>query len=183
VSRSGRSIEAPRARQLRAAFLAAIVGTVAALAVSLEAACGDSSASVTTGTDGGEESGSVQRADCPTGEPPNGSPCQLPEGTTCDFGQCGTRLASCTQGAWIFGGNGPPRPPCPVDPPNTDLPCPACWPAAVSCTYGSTSCSAADASVNTAIASCPHGTWVLDIRPCRDGGGPDVQGDAGADAD
>lgn len=183
MSRSDRALEAPRARQLRAAFLAAIVGTVAALAASLEAACGDSATSVTNAADGGEESGSVQRPDCPTAEPPNGSLCQLPEGTTCDFGQCGTRLGRCKRGAWIFGGNGPPSPPCPVDPPNTDLPCPPCWPAAVSCTYGSTNCSAADASVNTAIASCPRGTWVLDIRACRDGGGPDVQGDGGPDAD
>ncbi|MEA2749506.1 MAG: hypothetical protein QOI41_3649 [Myxococcales bacterium] len=180
---SARVPRAPRVRQLRAAFLAAALGTVAALAASLEAACGDSSASATGGPDGGEESSTVPRAVCPTAEPSNGGLCLLPEGTTCDFGQCGTRLARCTQGAWVFGGNGAPSPPCPVDPPNPDVQCPACWPAAVSCTYGSSNCSAADASVNTAIASCPHGTWVLDIRPCRDGGGPDVQGDGGPDAD
>ena len=170
-------------RPLRAAFLAATISTAAVAAAAVAGACGDGSAAVTAGSDGGEETGSVQRAECPTAEPANGSLCLLPEGTTCDFGQCGTRLARCMQGAWKLGGNGAPSPPCPVDPPNTDLQCPACWPAAVSCTYGSSDCSAADASVNTAIASCPRGTWVLDIRPCRDGGGPDVQGDAGADAD
>lgn len=174
---------ASRVPQLRAAFLAATLGTVAIGAATLAGACGDSSASVNPGSDGGDEGGSVQRAECPTAEPADHSLCLLPEGTTCNFGQCGTILARCTQGAWIMGGNAKPRPLCPADPPNPDLQCPACWPAGGICTYGSTDCSAADASVNTAVASCPQGTWVLDIRPCRDGGGPDVQGDAEADAD
>ena len=169
--------------RLRAGFLAAVVGVVAAGSASLAGACGDGSAAVTPETDGGEESGSGQRAECPTVEPADRSLCLLPEGTTCNFGQCGTKLAQCSRGAWIIAGNAPPSPPCPVDPPTTDVACPACWPPAVSCTYGSSDCSLADASVNTAIASCPHGTWVLDIRPCRDGGGPDVQGDAEAGAD
>jgi hypothetical protein len=173
---------ASRVRRLRAAFLAATLGTVAIGAASLAGACGDGSTSATPGPDSGEETGSVQRAECPAVEPPDRSLCLLPQGTTCNFGQCGTRLARCMQGAWILGGNAAPSPPCPDVPPNTE-PCPACWPATLSCTYGSSDCSAADASVNTAIASCPHGTWVLDIRPCRDGGGPDVQGDAEAGAD
>ncbi len=174
---------ASRLLQLRAAFLAASLGTIAVGSATLAGACGDSSASVSPGADGGEESGSVQKAECPTAEPDDGSLCLLPEGTTCNFGLCGTRLATCRQGAWILGGNAAPRPVCPADPPAVDLQCPPCWRASDSCTYGSSDCSSADASVNTAIASCPHGTWVLDIRPCRDGGGPDVQGDAGADAD
>lgn len=160
-----------------------MLAVVAAGSATLAGACGDGSAGVTAGPDSGEESGSVQRAECPTVEPDDKSQCLLPEGTTCNFGQCGTRLAQCTRGAWIFGSNAKPRPPCPVAPPTPDVACPACWPVTTSCTYGSSDCSQADASVNTAIASCPHGTWVLDIRPCRDGGGPDVQGDAEAGAD
>jgi hypothetical protein len=156
---------------------------VGAAAAALAGACGDSSSTTSNGLDSGQETSSVTLAECPPAEPTNGSVCLLPEGTTCDFGQCGTRLAQCTRGTWRLGANAAPNPPCPADPPSTDMKCPACWPAKVKCTYGSTDCSAADASVNTAIASCPNGTWLLDIRPCRDGGGPDVQGDGGADAD
>jgi hypothetical protein len=53
----------------------------------------------------------------------------------------------------------------------------------MSCRYGSADCSAEDASVNTGIAFCRDEKWVFDVRPCRDGGGPDVQGDAEAGAD
>jgi len=174
----------------RGPHLARIAGLAAALvllssAAALAGACGDGSASTPPPPDGGDDGGQVATSDCPTIEPRNGAECLLPQGTTCDFGQCGTRLAECTRGAWRVGSNTPPRPPCPVLPPNPDTPCPACWPAEISCTYGSSDCSLADASPNTAIASCPKGAsgnWVFDIRPCRDGGGPDVQGDA-PDAD
>ncbi len=160
--------------------LVLVLGSAAAM---LAGACGDGSSTTTTTPDGGEESGSVQRAECPPTAPPSGSPCLLPEGTTCDFGTCGTRLGRCTRGAWALAGNPPPKPLCPADPPTESVKCPACWPATASCTYGSTNCSAADASVNTAVASCPTGSWVLDIRPCRDGGGADVQRDGEPDAD
>jgi hypothetical protein len=172
-----------RLSQLRAGFLAAVVGSVAAGSAALAGACGDSSTAVMAETDGGEESGSGENAECPTVEPADRSQCLLPEGTTCNFGQCGTKLAQCSRGAWISAGNATPNPPCPANPPTPDVACPACWQPGISCTYGSSDCSTADASVNTAIASCPQGTWVLDIRPCRDGGGPDVQGDAEAGAD
>jgi hypothetical protein len=168
------------ARPLAQLALLLVIGSASA---ALAGACGDGATSVTPTEDGGEESGSVQRADCPTAEPTNGSLCLLPEGTTCDFGQCGTRLAQCFRGAWRLAGNAPPSPPCPADPPTENVKCPACWPKMVSCTYGSTNCSAPDASTNTAIASCPNGTWLLDIRPCRDGGGADVQRDGEPDAD
>jgi hypothetical protein len=168
-----------------AALAAALVGAAAAAA--LAGACTSGSGTTPVDSDAGAETGSVQTAECPTLEPTNGSVCILPEGTTCEFGQCGSRLARCTRSAWNVGTNAAPSPPCPADPPSGDSKCPACWPPQVSCTYGSSDCSAADASVNTAIASCPNGTWILDIRPCRDGGiddsGPDVQGDAGTDAD
>jgi len=180
---SSRFCRVSRASRARAGFLAAVIGVVAAGSAALAGACGDSSATTTQEADGGEESGSGQSAQCPTVEPDGGDLCLLPEGTTCNFGQCGTRLAQCSRGAWIIAGNAMPNPPCPANPPTADVACPACWRTESSCTYGSSDCSMADASVNTAIASCPHGTWVLDIRPCRDGGGPDVQGDAEAGAD
>jgi hypothetical protein len=166
--------------------ISAQIALVLALGCALMAAagaCADDSTATPEVEDGGGEGGSVSRDDCPAAAPVNGSVCLLPEGTTCDFGLCGTRLARCSQGVWQLGANAAPRPPCPADPPSTDIPCPACWPVAVSCTYGSTDCRAEDASLNTAIASCPNGTWVIDIRPCRDGGGPDVQGDGEPDAD
>lgn len=160
--------------------MALVVGSAV---VTLAGACADDSESTTAESDGGDEGTSLSRAECPTAAPSNGSLCTLPEGTTCDFGLCGTRLARCTRGAWQVGSNLPPSPPCPTDPPTPEVTCPACWPAQISCTYGSTDCSAEDASLRTAIASCPAGRWVVDIRPCRDGGGADVQGDGEPDAD
>lgn len=186
-----RYVVAPRRRHAvpRIAALLAfgcLAGALAGVTGALVSACADDSEVTAVATEGGEGGGPVSTVDCPMAEPPGGSECPLPEGTTCDFGRCGTRLARCTQGRWMVGANVPPSPPCPEAPPNPAVSCPACWPAAISCTYGSSDCSAADASVNTAIASCPNGTWVVDIRPCRDGGGreggPDVQGDGGPDA-
>lgn len=162
------------------AQLAAVL-VLCSTSAAVAGACGDDAVNVPLPPDDGDDGGQVAIADCPANEPPNGSACLLPEGTTCDFGQCGTRLARCSRGAWKVGSNAPPAPPCPDVPPNPDTPCPACWPPEISCTFGSSDCSQADASLNTAIASCPsgpNGNWVLDIRPCRDGGGPDVQGDA-----
>ena len=156
---------------------------LAAGSAAVAAACSEDLEQVPPPPDGGEDSGTVGLSECPKVEPSNRAACLLPEGTTCEFGQCGTRLARCTRGAWMVASNPPPRPPCPEAPPNTDVPCPACWPREISCTYGSSDCSQADASLNTAIASCPQGSWVLDIRPCRDGGGPDVQRDGGPDED
>jgi hypothetical protein len=156
---------------------------VVAAAVALGGACTTMSVDVSTEAGSGDDSAALDRASCPKAAPTGGALCLLPEGTTCDFGGCGITIARCSQGAWRYASNTPPTPPCPEAPPNPDVACPACWPAAVTCPYGSTNCSAADASANTAVASCPHGTWVLDIRPCRDGGGSDVQGDGGLDAD
>lgn len=173
---------APPSRLGPVAQLAAAL-VVGCAAAAIFGACTDGNQTVTESPDSGDGNSSLQKADCPKIEPKNGLQCLLPEGTTCDFGECGTRLAQCTRGAWSVGANAAPSPPCPMDPPNTDIKCPACWPASVTCPYGSLDCSAADASINTAIASCPHGTWILDIRPCRDGGEPDVQGDGGPDAD
>lgn len=153
-------------------------------AVGLVGACDGDATDTPGGDDGGAETGSVDPGACPEEAPAPNSLCILPEGTTCDFGRCGTLLARCTLGVWRFGGNPPPQPPCPDPPPNEGVACPACWPVTLSCIYGSTDCSAEDASVNTTIATCPEGrTWVVETRPCRDGGGPDVQGDAEPDAD
>lgn len=173
---------APRTRFGPLAQLAAalVLGSASA---AVAGACVDTSLTVADAPDSGDGNSSLQRADCPKKEPQNGSLCLLPEGTTCDFGLCGTRLARCTRGAWSAGANAPPSPACPKDPPNKDVPCPDCWPPLVSCTYGSKDCSLTDASINTTITSCPNGKWVVDIRPCRDGGEPDVQRDGGPDAD
>lgn len=178
TSRSRRARSGPRITGQIALILVLGSGAIAAAG-----ACADDLESTPPEADGGGETGSVSSDDCPGAIPTNGAVCLLPEGTTCDFGQCGTRLARCTRGAWQVGGNPDASPPCPTDPPSADGGCPACWPSNLACTYGSTNCSAEDASINTAIATCPSGTWVLDIRPCRDGGGPDVQGDGEPDAD
>lgn len=154
-----------------------------AMAAAAFGACTDDSDATPPGTDGGRSEASLERSICPKTEPMAGSTCLLPEGTTCDFGQCGTRIARCAQGVWRFGQNAAPKPLCPELPPD-DVDCPPCWPTARTCPYRSLDCSGEDAS---AIASCLAGDggvkkWSLAL-PCQDGGGPDVQGDAGPDAD
>lgn len=165
---------------------AAAALALAAAASALPFACTSTADDELPGDDAGALDGTATRTDCPEQEPAAGAACALPEGTTCGFGKCGTRLARCTLGAWEIGANPAPRPPCPEVPPSQGQACAPCWPPEMTCTYGSTDCSAEDASVNTAVASCPNETWVLSVRPCRDGGldgGPDVQGDSGLDAD
>lgn len=153
----------------------------AALAAAI-GACTTEPATDAPNADAGIDDSAVATAICPATAPDAGTPCTLPEGTTCDFGNCGTRLAQCTGGTWRFGSNPAPRPPCPAQPPDIEAPCPECWPSDVTCVYGSQDCSAADASLNTSVASCVNRKWTLDVRPCRDAGA-DVQGDAAPDAD
>jgi hypothetical protein len=154
-----------------------------ALAASIAGACGGDDAVRAPTPDGGGEDSAVVVQGCPkppTPTPPNGSECLLPEGTTCDFGLCATRLAQCLRGVWVFSSNPKPRPLCPAIAPNIGTDCPDCWVADVSCIYGS--CSPPDASDNTTFASCPDASWVVEFRACGDAG-PDVQGDGGPDAD
>jgi hypothetical protein len=118
---------------------------------------------------------------CPSVPPDDYAECNLPEGSSCLFELCPTRIAQCTRGRWRFGNNAPPLLVCPDAPPESESECPPCWPDSVTCPYGSLDCSAEDASINTAVASCVRGTWAVDIRPCRNGGGSNVQGDADGD--
>ena len=55
--------------------------------------------------------------------------------------------------------------------------------ASATCSYGT--CDGPDASSNTAVASCPGGTWTLVVRPCgaTSDSGADVQRDAGDEDD
>lgn len=152
--------------------------------LSLAASCGSSALGDASSEDAGSSSGAVAPADCPGEVPVTGASCSLPEGTTCAFGACDTRYARCTSGVWQVAQNGPGRPVCPAQPPAVGEACPACWPPASSCLYGSVDCAAADASANRAVATCTaEGTWAIGFEPCRDGGGPDVQRDAEPDAD
>lgn len=146
------------------------------------AACGDDVAAPPAEVDSGVDDSALATAICPNIAPTEGEKCTLPEGTTCDFGQCGTVLAQCTGGLWRFGSNRPPNPACPEQAPETESACPSCWPEDKTCIYGSTDCSAADASINTSVAACMNGKWTLEVRTCRDAG-PDVQGDAALDGD
>lgn len=124
---------------------------------------------------------------CPDTAPSAGDVCSLPEGTTCSFDSCGTEIAECRGGAWRYGGNTPPPPVCPSpEPPQSDSPCPPCWPAGFTCSYGSCAPPEADASSprNTAVASCPGGTWQLVFTACPIlDAGPDVQDDSGSEHD
>ncbi len=167
----------------RARPLASIAGVLlfAAAAVTIASACGTDGDPLLT-PEAGAEGAAVLDGGCPVARPANGAECLLPEGTTCDFGLCGTRLARCSGGQWQVASNLPPRPPCPEFPPNIDTSCPACWSADVTCNYGSNDCSLPDASDNTTLATCPDGGWVVEFRPCRDAG-PDVQDDGGLDED
>lgn len=162
-------------------ILVVLVGVSAAVALS--AACTDDF-DVAPAPDAGDDgAGEGERAQCPSDPPAIGVACTLPEGTTCSFGQCGT-IVQCARGVWRSGTDPSAKPPCPDPAPSPGLTCPRCWPATATCIYGSTDCSLADASLTTTIASCPNGTWELgDAMPCRDGGGPDVQGDAEAGDD
>lgn len=155
---------------------------IGAAAAAIASACGADASTLAGNPEGGAEDGPALDGGCPTERPTTGSPCLLPEGTTCDFGLCATRLAQCSRGSWVVASNDPPRPPCPEIAPNMGTPCPACWSTDVACSYGSTDCSLPDASDNTTLAACPDGGWVVEFRPCRDAG-PDVQGDGGPDAD
>lgn len=163
----------------RAVSLATAALTAAAAAAT---ACDTADVDVSSDGDGGVDAGLVERAKCPDKAPRDGAPCALPEGTTCDFGRCATRIAKCTAGAWRFGANLPPT--CPTTPPESDTACPPCWPVEVTCTYFAERCSDPDAAAgqNIAVVSCPSGRWELEITPCRDAGA-DVQGDGGVEGD
>ena len=148
-------------------------------------ACSSDPATDTPQADAGVDDSALATAVCPKQAVDAGAKCQLPEGTTCDFSGCGTAIAQCKQGIWVFANNGSSLPPCPAQPPDIESACPVCWPAGATCVYGSTDCSSPDASLNTSVASCENQKWTLEIRPCRDAGeaGPDVQGDAAEDGD
>lgn len=161
--------------------LAAVLA-VACSAVTLAGACADDVDSLPVSPDASLPSNDAAAVPCPASMPSSGSNCALPEGTTCDFGGCGTRLARCTGGVWRVGSNSPPVSLCPDAAPNEGVPCPPCWSSDVVCRYGSRDCTSPDASENRAIASCPKGAWRVAFEPCRDAG-PDVQGDGGPDAD
>jgi hypothetical protein len=134
------------------------------------------------------ESG-IDKVDCPLQEDPpeRNSPCDLPEGTTCNLGACGTKVAVCTHGQWLYGANPAPNPPCPTPtPPAPDTVCPECWPQGKVCTYYPSSCFSADASTEqrVSVASCVDSKWSFTYSACPiSDGGADVQGDAGADGD
>jgi hypothetical protein len=162
--------------------VAAIAAVLAPMA--LAASCGSGATDDPSREDAGSSSGAVAPAACPTAVPVGGASCSLPEGTTCAFGACDTRYARCASGVWQIAQNGLGRPICPAQPPAVGEACPPCWPSSSSCLYGSVDCAAADASANRAVATCGlEGTWVIGFEPCQDGGGPDVQRDAGPDAD
>lgn len=151
--------------------------------LALGSACGDTVSDGSAEVDGGSSTGIVEPAVCPKVAPGRDEPCRLPEGTTCAFGESSCVLVECTRGSWRYGTTGAADPPCPETVPNAGVACPPCWPSTLACTYGSTDCSREDASLNTAVATCPSGRWAVDIRACRDGGGSNVQGDAASDGD
>jgi hypothetical protein len=181
-------------RRIRLApYAAALASALAAAHLALALASGLGACDPTDGdgpsADAGLEDDAtpVDVASCPKAEPANGSSCDLPEGTTCDFGSCGTRLARCARGLWVVAGNPEPSPPCPEAPPTADASCPPCWPDGKVCTYYAAACLDPDASgpLNVATASCPSGSWQLDLAACDppEGGGADVQGDSGPAGD
>jgi hypothetical protein len=152
------------------------------IALGAFAACDDDASAPPAPPDSGVDDSALATAICPNIAPTEGEKCTLPEGTTCDFGQCGTVLAQCTGGLWRFGSNRPPSRSCPEQAPETESACPSCWPEDKTCIYGSLDCTLPDASINTSVAACMNGRWTLEVRPCRDAG-PDVQGDAALDGD
>lgn len=166
--------------------LAAIASLLAA-AAAIAPGCTDDFVVDSPRSDSGAPEASLGESVCPTAAPADGEGCLLPEGTTCAFGACSARIAQCTRGAWRYSGNPPPRPDCPKDFPASQSACPPCWPSGVECTYGSTDCTAPDASANTTVASCTDagagqpGRWSLRTFACAPSDGGGDAGDAGAD--
>lgn len=150
------------------------------------AAC-DSTRTETPEVEAGVEGeAGIDKVECPKAVPARDAPCALPEGTTCDFGACGTKLAVCTHGLWSFGGNPAPNPPCPGLLPGKGEACPACWPEAKPCPYHPPGCFSEDASdeQRIATASCVENVWAIAYSSCPlFEGGADVQRDAGPDGD
>ncbi|HVJ91228.1 MAG TPA: hypothetical protein VM580_15600 [Labilithrix sp.] len=170
----------------RLSALAAALSLLGAIA----AACDDDVIGAGVHPDAGEPEGSLGDSICPAEAPTEGERCSLPEGTTCAFGACGSPIATCFLGAWRYSKNPQSRPLCPRSFPASESACPPCWPAGVECTYGSSDCSAPDASANTTVASCVDAgmnhpqRWVLRSFPCAKlDAGADVQRDSEADAD
>ncbi len=169
----------------RLAQLAALLG--ATIAIQQIAACGGDPPA-TPNPDAGTDDSSLDKGVCPASAPRANAACILPEGTTCSFDKCGTSIARCTKGAWVYAANPPPSPPCPPLVPGIDELCPACFPETQPCVYGSTDCSLEDASPNTATAFCVRTDdvlkWSVSIKECRPvDASTDVQGDAGLDGD
>lgn len=166
-----------------ALWLAAVIPAIIVAVVT----CSDSSSTTPGAADSGNAPATVGPGECPDVAPKPGDGCVLPEGTTCAFG-C-SLFARCAKGVWSFGGNVASTS-CPTDYPVSGSAC-SCFPATIACNYGSTDCSAPDASTNRSVASCPNGTWVIETFPCSDASsvtppadaGADVQGDAAAEAD
>ena len=167
----------------------AVLGFTFVVTATIAVACGDDPGTSPDDSDSGSPLGVLGDSVCPDAAPEAGEGCVLPEGTTCSFGVC-SPIARCSRGAWRYSGNPQPRPPCPKDFPASESACPPCWPTGLECTYGSSDCSAPDASANTTVASCVDGgadrplRWVLRSFPCGiTDAGADVQGDAAPDAD
>jgi hypothetical protein len=166
-----------------------VLGSSFAFVTAIAAACDDDPGDFATPPDSGGPLGALGDSVCPDVAPDAGAGCVLPEGTTCAFGACGALFARCSFGIWRYSGNPTSRPPCPQDFPASDSLCPPCWPQGAECVYGSSDCSAPDASANTTVASCVLGAdqqerWSLRSSPCAiSDAGADVQRDAEPDAD
>ena len=97
-------------REVRARVLAPVIAVLvsASAAVALSSAWTDDF-DVAPAIDGGDgDSSSTERAACPKAPPTNGATCTLPEGTTCNFGQCAP-VVQCTRGVWRHGASPSPK--------------------------------------------------------------------------
>jgi hypothetical protein len=164
----------------RLAMLGALMPFLLAIAV----ACSEEAPAAKSTSNPPPPVGGLEDSVCPVAAPDPGQACLLPDGTTCAFGACNSAIAQCLGGAWHYSGNQAQNPPCPTDFPLAGAVCPSCWAPDASCVYGSSDCSAPDASANTTVASCPGGHWILTTFPCAiSDAGADVQRDAELDAD
>ncbi len=159
------------------------IRALVALAVAVTAsaaACGDGG-----GGSGTSDAGVVPVqpdavGSCPAEAPQNGSPCAVPEGTTCAFGTCGG-FSRCTLGTWHVAATVP-GVVCPEARPAPGSPCPPCLPAGTVCRYNE-ACTEG-AGVPTARATCarpssgPGLVWALETNTCPE---PDGGADGGRD--
>lgn len=115
---------------------------------------GGSGSSSSSGTGGAT-------GECPLAPPTSGTPCNVPMGQSCDYGQCCPRIFTCNASVWEESdvncgaqADCPATPPAQGEPCNDD-PCAQASPCGYACDQGS-----------AVFAECTNGAWATTSSPC-----------------